>query len=299
MNIKNKRNAKGFILIQAILGLIVMGCVAVMFFQLYGGQFSALAASKESLQAQQYAEFIAGKIRAIDVEDIEATCKNTWDDVENQGLKSVSGWQYKLYCKSEALSEDDPENVIYMVNVAVKKDTDPTSDYGRFSINVPLSSQGNGTSGEAIGTIVPRLTGSFTSASEAGKYLYCDGSIFDTTQYPKLYAILGSNQLPDLRGKFLEGADIGNTVVEAGLPNITGTYLNNLASAHPGSILGRGQGAFLDNRANFLTYTGEGGSAVVGLQTLTIDASRSNTIYGKSTTVQPPAVTARYYIRAK
>ncbi len=67
----------------------------------------------------------------------------------------------------------------------------------------------------------------------------------------------------------------------------------------PGSRLGRGQGAFLDNRASFMTYTGGGGSEVVGVQTLTIDASRCSAIYGKSTTVQPPAVTARYYIRAK
>lgn len=160
-------------------------------------------------------------------------------------------------------------------------------------------SQDNNGSGEVIGTIVPRLTGSFTTASEASKYLYCDGSTFSASEYPKLYAILGTNQLPDLRNRFLQGNDMGNTVIEAGLPNITGTYLNNLASMIPDSRGGRGQGAFLDNRANFITYTGGGGSAVVGLQTLTIDASRSNTIYGKSTTVQPPAVTVRYYIRAK
>ena len=37
----------------------------------------------------------------------------------------------------------------------------------------------------------------------------------------------------------------------------------------------------------------------IGLNKIIFDASRCSSIYGGSTTVQPPAVTVRYYIRAK
>lgn len=37
-------------------------------------------------------------------------------------------------------------------------------------------------------------------------YLPCTGAEYDITQYPKLYSILRSNKLPDLRGLFLMGA---------------------------------------------------------------------------------------------
>lgn len=37
-------------------------------------------------------------------------------------------------------------------------------------------------------------------------YLPCTGAEYDITQYPKLYNILQSNKLPDLRGLFLMGA---------------------------------------------------------------------------------------------
>ena len=147
-----------------------------------------------------------------------------------------------------------------------------------------------------MGTIIPRLTANFTSTSEAGKYLYCDGSTFDTAKYPKLYAILGINQLPDLRNRFLQGDDIGGTVIEAGLPNITAQWA--VKSEHNGfTHILNNAAYFYDTQrqeqwaVNYSTY--------VNYPRLGFDASRSNTIYGKSNTVQPPAVTVRYYIRAK
>ncbi len=36
-------------------------------------------------------------------------------------------------------------------------------------------------------------------------YLHCNGSTFSATHYPKLYQVLGSAILPDLRGKFIRG----------------------------------------------------------------------------------------------
>ncbi len=141
-----------------------------------------------------------------------------------------------------------------------------------------------------MGTIIPRLTANFTSTSEAGKYLYCDGSTFDTIKYPKLYAILGINQLPDLRGRFLEGDDIGGNVLEAALPNIRGTISGGGAVEEVASF----SGAFY-NTGWFKGGNGDWSDLGIGF-----NASLSNSIYKDScNTVQPPAVTVRYYIRAK
>ena len=147
-----------------------------------------------------------------------------------------------------------------------------------------------------MGTIIPRLTANFTSTSEAGKYLYCDGSTFDTAKYPKLYAVLGTNQLPDLRNRFLEGNDIGGQIIEAGLPNITAQW--HVKSEHYGSTHILNNAAyFYDTKreeqweVNYINY--------VNYSRLGFDASRCSPIYGKSNTVQPPTVTVRYYIRAK
>lgn len=143
-----------------------------------------------------------------------------------------------------------------------------------------------------MGTIIPRLTDRFTSTSEASKYLYCDGSIYDTAKYPKLYTILGTNQIPDLRGKFLQGNDIGGTFIEAGLPNITGTFFTDDAE-----YVRFFTGAFYYIREDKNNGINNGGNSNGGLGGF--NASRSSSVYGKSNTVQPPAVTVRYYIRAK
>jgi hypothetical protein len=41
-------------------------------------------------------------------------------------------------------------------------------------------------------------------------YLICDGSPFNTATYPALFAILGSGNTPDFRGKFARGYDPTN-----------------------------------------------------------------------------------------
>jgi hypothetical protein len=60
------------------------------------------------------------------------------------------------------------------------------------------------------GTII--AFGGATSQPPPG-WLPCDGSTFDQTKYPDLYAALGnSNALPDLRGYFLRGLDASGKV---------------------------------------------------------------------------------------
>lgn len=46
--------------------------------------------------------------------------------------------------------------------------------------------------------------------------LLCDGSQFDADLYPELYAILGGNELPDLRGRFILGEGNGHMIGQTG-----------------------------------------------------------------------------------
>lgn len=116
-------------------------------------------------------------------------------------------------------------------------------------------------------------------------WLLCDGSTFDETLYPALNLVLGKNVLPDLKGRFLEGAN-GNlgTVKEAGLPNITGKF---------GGENDELSGAFYVYRSAGVLNDGHGGNI------LGFDASRSSSVYGKSDTVQPNSVCVNYIIKAK
>ena len=105
--------------------------------------------------------------------------------------------------------------------------------------------------------------------------------------HPELYA-LGYTAVPDFRNRTLWGNTTPRTVKAAGLPNITGRIGGTLDDSW-----GQASGAFYENGS--LPDSGGSRSGPIIL----MDASRSSSIYGASTTVQPPALTTRFLIRAK
>ena len=139
-------------------------------------------------------------------------------------------------------------------------------------------------------------------------WLLCDGSAVSRTDYAALYAVIGTTygagdgsttfNLPNLVDKFVEGSATAGTVKSAGLPNITGNFYND--------VYGYGQPAVRATTGAF--YGGDNGNvtrkATYSEKPATpdnfrcyFDASRSSAVYGKSTTVQPPALTMRYIIK--
>lgn len=103
--------------------------------------------------------------------------------------------------------------------------------------------------------------------------------------YTELSAVLGKTVLPDTRNRFLQGNATPFNTVEAGLPNITGTFSgheNNVSGAFSVSTTTEWHGNRNDNGQK---------------RKITFNASKSNAIYGKSTTVQPPAVTVVWIIK--
>jgi hypothetical protein len=81
---------------------------------------------------------------------------------------------------------------------------------------IPLTADAG--AGNPVGSLI-----SMYKKSNPSGYLYCDGSTFDETKYPLLYAYLGSNVLPDYREFVLVGAEQNTTDVYNASTNPTGT----------------------------------------------------------------------------
>ena len=128
-------------------------------------------------------------------------------------------------------------------------------------------------------------------------YLHCNGAEVSRTTYVDLFNKIGTNygagdgsttfNLPNTVARFLEGGMGAGTFYEAGLPNITGNV-----SVFRSSITGAFVGSQNTNR-----YDGWEDSQDEYAISTSFDASRSNSIYGASNTVQPPAMTVIYCIK--
>lgn len=121
--------------------------------------------------------------------------------------------------------------------------------------------------------------------------LYPVGSIYIGTQStcPLATLISGSTWTLVSKGRVLQGVDTGQTAgstVAAGLPNITG--LSGLHASQGEAIWNSAapSGALYDAGSPF--NKGTNNVASEGSR-IAFDASRSNSIYGSSSTVQPPA----------
>lgn len=144
-------------------------------------------------------------------------------------------------------------------------------------------------------------------------WLECNGQTVTREAYPALVTHLAGSAansavVPDLRGMFVRGWDHGKGVdagrvvgseQEAGLPNIEGTFITQSVDwfAHK---------AVIDPTGAFIALTGstgwspdvQGTEIAGGKHSWAFNASNSNAIYGKSTTVQPANVALVYCINA-
>ena len=118
--------------------------------------------------------------------------------------------------------------------------------------------------------------------------------------YPELFAFLGG-QVPNLRGRVTWGDATPGQTLEASLPNIRGSFVY-APSMHDWNIIGREDGAFSfegslpSDKWSSLDYQDQPRSPY----RLSFSAERSSPIYKDGAqTVQPPAYTVRYLIRAR
>jgi len=160
----------------------------------------------------------------------------------------------------------------------------------------------NGASGQPVGTI-SWVMGSTVPAG----YLICNGSAVSRTAYDKLFQAIGTKygegdgsttfNLPNLIDRFLQGSETSGTIKDAGLPNIRGKA-NGAIDVY--SVKSTKNGVFSNSVYLAKTQT-QNSTAEEGddwVYNLDFDASKSNSIYGNSDTVQPPSVTSIPCIKA-
>ena len=117
-----------------------------------------------------------------------------------------------------------------------------------------------------------------------------DNGLFTSspTSNPQLFGEGDGNTtfvLPDLRNRFIEGGDTVG-VKSAGLPNIVGEINGPMMFDDGGAA--HYNGPFLKGtESNYVTPNCNNNASESGLR---FDASKANSIYGASTTVQPPAI---------
>lgn len=143
----------------------------------------------------------------------------------------------------------------------------------------------------------------FAMSTPPEGWLVCNGAAVGTSDYPFLYNAIGNTflpedvsaspstfKLPNLIGKVPWGSTSVGTVIEAGVPNITSSGSPYVYQYTPGGV------SHTPLNSGCLTWSNNGGGVSAGQYPETgsgnfyIDASKSSPIYGKSSTVQPPAL---------
>ena len=113
------------------------------------------------------------------------------------------------------------------------------------------------------------------------------GSIYQSTDPTSPAALFGGTWQEIASERVLMGASYAHaagTTVEAGLPNITGSFVANVR-------VGRNAVSGVITASDRITVTGADNNDAE-VRKFSLDASRSNAIYGRSSTVQPAA----YYV---
>lgn len=147
-----------------------------------------------------------------------------------------------------------------------------------------------------IGAVIPWPGGAVPNG-----WLECNGQVFNTTQNPKLYGVLGRNTVPDYRGLFLRGWAHGSGAFDPdynrGLGSVQGDAIRNITGYFAADIgqsgwIGRYVGgAFRDDGA--LT-SGDQGSRSNEVRKYSFDASREVPVAAEN---RPKNIAVMYIIK--
>ena len=143
----------------------------------------------------------------------------------------------------------------------------------------------------------------FSGSQAPAGFLVCNGSAVSRTTYSRLFAVIGTTygsgngsttfNLPNLIDRFLQGSSTSGTVKNAGLPNITGSASELYGVTPSISASGAMYQVYLRND----DLHGSDDSYKQCNFALGFDASRSSAVYGRSSTVQPNAITCLICIK--
>lgn len=268
---------------SAFLALVLVMAMVSSLFSLGSAKVTQAAmngtsSNQTSAEAAQIAQSDAELLRSV-----------SYQEVAPSSRKAVEGtpFQHEMTVSSESDFNSSVKQKTVTIKVFKGAETNPRSELRltRYSVEQKAS-------GVPIGTII--AWASLHDPTD-GVWLECDGRT--CSEYLELCGVLGRSTVPDFRNRFLEGSVTPGTVLEAGLPDISGTFGNHGHDQDGDNGRGgkRTSGAFKIIQSWCRPSAGRDSN---GGNTVLFQASLSNSIYGNSTTVQPPAVTVRYFIKA-
>lgn len=190
---------------------------------------------------------------------------------------------YNIYCENNEIP--------FSVNVNIANDFQPESEQFPVEINGDVR----------IAKTEMRLKDIVNSIHSIVDVIYPVGSVYISTTTANPKDLFGGTWEQIATGRTLWGASSDNelnTTVNSGLPNITGTYDPRWSDSSGGGIIMAAQnsGAMYTSRPSShgywwanVTSSGGAGSNTQYHTRLNFSAQKSNSIYGNSTIVQPPA----------
>ena len=225
-----------------------------------------------TLQASAIAATDLDLLRSIEYKDLASSAKAAVPD---------SPYFHEIIVSNESSYSDTINQKIATVKVYKGSEAIP-----RAEVRLTRYSVESKPSGLPIGTII-----AWASAKNPmdGTWLDCNGQ--SCAGYAELVSVLGKSMVPDYRNRFLEGSAAPGIVLEAGLPNISGRtwgpmYMSFARASGPFTYQLEHSGVGAEWQDDYAAYW------------IYFDASRCSSVYGKSSTVQPPAVTVRWLIKA-
>lgn len=190
---------------------------------------------------------------------------------------------YNIYCENN----ETP----FSINIDIVNDFQPESEQFPVEINGDVR----------IANTEMKLKDIVDSIHSIVDIIYPIGSVYISTTTANPKNLFGGTWEQIATGRTLWGASNDNelnTTVNSGLPNITGTYDPRWSDSSGGGIMmvAQNSGAMYTSRPGnhgywwaAVTSSGGAGSNTQYHTRLNFSAQRSNSIYGNSTIVQPPA----------
>ena len=272
-----KYRRKGSALLVVVMMVAVIGSMtAISMAKVSQSTNNSLVSSSITAQAQSYASSEAELLKSKDYSDLQA---------QNRQTISGSDFQKEVTLSKESDFSSSIKQRIATIKIYKGEESLPRAQLELTRYNAKISSV-------PIGTIIAWAS---TKNPTDGTWLDCNGQ--SCANYAELVSVLGKNTVPDYRGRFLEGHTTPGNELDPGLPDITGTFGVHGHDTEGNNTIGgnRISGAFYVIAGWCRPTAGRdsNGGSVVGFK-----ASNANPIYGKSTTVQPPATTVRWLIKA-
>ena len=257
----------------------------------------AAASEKAATASWEQAQAIAGEVQKR-ADDIVQTASDQAKEYARSAQTSAQEARC-VYGKIEKRADDIVEEAAREAEKQAQASAGSAASADRSAEEAALHAAIAGQRGIPVGTVVM-----FTAAEPPAGYLKCDGAAVGRETCPELFAAIGTTfgagdgettfNLPDLIGRFAEGSATPGTMKEAGLPNIKG--VSNIGGNASKSALACGALKQVRYQQNWILNGAA--SDINDLAEVELDASLYNPTYGKSDTVQPPALTLLPCIKA-